>query len=208
MLNIAVFGSGKGSNFQAILTAIQKGSIPDARVCLVISNNSSAGILEIARANSIPALHLSRKRFLDEQSFVETVLDALHAHRANFIALAGYMKRLDPRVIREFHGRVINIHPALLPQFGGQGMYGMHVHEAVIASGSRQSGATVHLVDEEYDHGAIVLQKTVPVVEGDTPETLAARVLAVEHAIYPEAVRLFAEGKSGVGKAETAVHHS
>ena len=195
MLNIAVFGSGRGSNFQAILTAIQQGIISEASVCLVLSNNSGAGLLEIARANGIPAVHMSRKNFLGEEEYVDALLDILHRHGTNFIALAGYMKQVPSRVISTYRDRILNIHPALLPRFGGKGMYGIHVHEAVIAAGESVSGATVHLVDEEYDRGPIVLQRTVPVSPGETPETLAAKVLQIEHTLYPEALRLFAAGR-------------
>ncbi len=208
MLNIAVFGSGRGSNLQAILTAMQEGRIPGARVCCVISNNSDAGILEIARTHDIPALHLSQKHYPDEEAFAAAVLDTLSKHDANFVALAGYMKHVPARVVAAFRHRIINIHPALLPRFGGKGMYGLHVHEAVLASGEKISGATVHLVDEVYDHGAVVLQRTVPVLPGDTPETLAARVLKVEHEIYPEALRLIAEGKTRTGDLAQTAHHS
>jgi len=192
MLNFAVFGSGQGSNFFAILTAIQRGSLPGARICLVLSNNSQSGILSIARANALPAIHLSQKQFPDEAAFADTMLSTLRDHGADYIALAGYMKRVPPRVVAAFQNRIINIHPALLPRHGGPGMYGRHVHEAVLAAGETQSGATVHLVDEQYDHGAIILQKAVPVIPGDTPETLGARVLLVEHEIYPEAIRRIA----------------
>jgi phosphoribosylglycinamide formyltransferase-1 len=193
MLNIAVFGSGAGSNFRAILTAIQQGNIPDARISLVVSNNSGAGILGIARANALPAIHLSRKQFPDERSFTDSILSTLRAHDVNFIALAGYMKQVPPEVVAAYRGRIVNIHPALLPRFGGAGMFGIRVHEAVLASGTAMSGATVHLVDEEYDHGTVVLQQTVPVLPGDTPESLAARVLAAEHELYPAAIRRIAE---------------
>jgi phosphoribosylglycinamide formyltransferase-1 len=192
MLRIAVFGSGRGSNFLAILNAIQQGSIPFASIGLVLSNNSSAGILEIARANDIPAVHLSQKQFSSEEEFVTALLTLLRTHNINFIVLAGFMKRIPPRIIREYRNRMLNIHPALLPKFGGQGMFGHHVHAAVIAAHEPVSGATVHIVDEEYDHGRIVLQRTVPVDPGETPETLAAKVLAIEHEIYPEAIRMVA----------------
>ena len=201
MLNIAVFGSGAGSNFRAILTAIQQGNIPDARISLVVSNNSGAGILGIARANALPAIHLSQKQFPDERSFADAILSALRDHGVNFIALAGYMKQVPPGVVAAYRNRIVNIHPALLPRFGGAGMYGMRVHEAVLASGETTSGATVHYVDEEYDHGPVVLQQTVPVLPGDTPELLAARVLAAEHELYPAAIRQIAE------KERTAEHH-
>jgi len=192
MLDIAVFGSGGGSNFQAIVTAMKQGHIPGARICLVVSNNSGAGILEIARINALPAIHLSQKQFPDEREFAEGMLLTLRNHGANFIVLAGYMKRVPPQVVAAFRDRIINIHPALLPRFGGPGMYGVHVHEAVLAAGDRVSGATVHYVDEQYDHGAIVLQKTVPVMPEDTATSLAARVLIVEHELYPEAIRTIA----------------
>lgn len=209
MLNIGVFGSGRGSNFQAILDAIHRGALPETRICLVISNNSDAGILSIARANSLPAIHLSRKQFDSEDALVNAQMAELQSHDVNCIVLAGYMKKLHPRIISAYPNRILNIHPALLPAFGGQGMYGMRVHEAVIASGEQYSGATVHLVDEEYDHGAIVLQHRVKVDANDTPESLAAKVLELEHALYPEALRLIAEGKIPVGTSRrNGISHS
>ncbi len=192
MLNVAVFGSGRGSNFESILTALQQGRIRDVAIRLVISNSSSAGILEIARTHCIPAFHVSQKQFSSDEAFVDGLLALLQEHAVNFIVLAGYMKRVPAPVVAAFRGRIVNIHPALLPKFGGSGMYGMRVHEAVLAAGEAESGATVHYVDEEYDHGAIILQKRVPVMPGDTPAALAARVLAVEHEIYPEVLRRLA----------------
>lgn len=194
MLRIAVLGSGRGSNFAAILRALDEGAIPNARVCVVISNNSGAGILEHARSRDLPAVHLSHKQFADENDFVRSLLELLNRHQVNLIVLAGYMKRLHPDVIEAFRNRIVNIHPALLPNFGGPGMYGHHVHEAVVASGERVSGATVHLVDEQYDHGKILLQRTVALSEGETPDSLAEKVLRIEHELYPEALRQIAEG--------------
>ncbi len=194
MLQIAVLGSGRGSNFRAIVDAINEGRITRAKVRIVLSNNSGAGILEVARSHGIPALHLSQAQFGSESDFVERLLALLHEHDVNFIALAGYMKRIPPRIIAAFRNRIVNIHPALLPKYGGEGMYGMRVHEAVIAAHEKYSGATVHFVDEEYDHGAIVLQKKIPLEGNETPEQLAEKVLRVEHEIYPEAIRMFAEG--------------
>ena len=193
MLNIAVLGSGRGSNLQAILSAMHQGKIPNARVCLVLSNNSGAGILEIARNNSLPALHVSRQHYQSEEAFVTALLGILESHRVNLIVLAGYMKQIPPRVIAAYRNRILNVHPALLPSFGGKGMYGMRVHEAVLAARSTQSGATVHLVDEEYDHGTIVLQERVDISPDETPETLAMKVLTLEHALLPEAIRRFSE---------------
>jgi phosphoribosylglycinamide formyltransferase-1 len=136
---------------------------------------------------------VSQKHFPTEEAFTDAMLLALQRHGTELIVLAGYMKRVPSRVVREYRGRILNIHPALLPKFGGQGMYGHHVHEAVIAARERESGATVHVVDDEYDHGQIVLQRTVEVAPDETPETLAAKVLEVEHALYPEAIRHYAD---------------
>ena len=208
-LNIAVFASGKGSNLTAILDAIHAGKIPHTRVGLVISNNSDAGALAIAREHQIPARHISRQQFTSDDEFTNGVLEILHNHKINFIVLAGYMKKIDARIIRQFKQRILNIHPALLPAFGGTGMYGMHVHEAVIHAKVRESGATVHIVDEEYDRGPIVLQHRVPVDPTDTPETLAAKISKIEHQIYPEAIRLFAEGKAIIPNPPASmVNHS
>jgi phosphoribosylglycinamide formyltransferase-1 len=193
-LNIAVFGSGRGTNFQAIVQAIQRGTIPNAAIRVVISNNSTAGILEIARANGIPAEHISEKKFPSETDYVNHLLATLRTYDVNFIVLAGYMKRVPQQIISQFRNRIVNIHPALLPKFGGRGMYGMRVHEAVIAAGETVSGASVHYVDEEYDHGAVIAQKTVAVAPDDTPDSLAAKVLKIEHELYPEVLRMLAEG--------------
>ena len=176
------------------MRALSDGVIPNAQVCVVVSNNSSAGILELARSHGLPAVHLSHKQFADEDQFVQALLALLTTHRVNLVVLAGYMKRLHPAVIDAFRNRIVNIHPALLPKFGGPGMYGHHVHEAVIASGERISGATVHLVDEEYDHGKILLQQTITLSGEETPASLAEKVLRIEHQLYPEALRQIAEG--------------
>ncbi|MEE9187423.1 MAG: phosphoribosylglycinamide formyltransferase, partial [Bacteroidota bacterium] len=167
-LHIAVFASGRGSNFQALLQAIEEKRIPNAHIVLVVSNNSDAGALAVARKHNISAVYLSQKQFASEKEFNRALLQTLDSHGANFIALAGYMKRLDAAVIQRYRYRMVNIHPALLPSFGGKGMYGAHVHEAVIASGVKLTGVTVHIVDEEYDHGLIVLQRTVAVEDHDS----------------------------------------
>lgn len=191
-MNVAIFASGRGSNFQAILASVHRGELP-ARICLVVSNNSDAGALEIARRHEIPAFHLSQRFVPSEADYCAKLFALLDEHDVDFIALAGYMKKLPAELIHRFRNRIVNVHPALLPAFGGKGMYGMRVHEAVIASGVKISGATVHIVTEEYDTGPIVLQKAVEVYRTDTPGTLAARVLAVEHEIYPQALAAFAE---------------
>ncbi len=191
-MNIAVFASGRGSNFQAILEAIRNGTLP-ARVCLLLSNSAQAGALELARSRNIATAHVSRKHFDSDGTFADAMLRTLRDHNADFIALAGYLKLVPPSVVHQFRNRIVNIHPALLPAFGGRGMYGHHVHEAVLASGAKLSGATVHLVDAEYDRGPIVAQQSVPVLPDDTPDALAARVLNVEHTLYPSTLAAFAK---------------
>jgi phosphoribosylglycinamide formyltransferase 1 len=193
-MNIAIFASGRGTNFQAILNAIDAGLL-SARVTVVISNRSDAAALDIARTYKILTSHLSQKMFPSEDAFAEAMLNVLSLQRVELIVLAGYLKKIPLQVIQKYRNRIVNIHPALLPFFGGAGMYGHLVHEAVIASGMKISGATVHLVDEEYDHGSIVMQKTVEIIQEDTPESLAAKVLKIEHEIFPKALKAFAEGK-------------
>lgn len=191
-LQLGVLASGRGSNFEAILKNIQQKNL-DASIQVVISNKASAGALEIARENNIPAVHISKKKFPEQTAFDEQLLSVLKSHQVNFVVLAGYLKMLSPIVVRHFKNRILNIHPALLPSFGGKGMYGRHVHQAVLDYGCRVSGVTVHLVDEEYDTGPPVLQRCVPVLEGDSADDLAARILKEEHKIFSEALQLFAE---------------
>jgi phosphoribosylglycinamide formyltransferase-1 len=193
-MNIAIFASGRGSNFQAILNAIDSGLLP-AQIAVLISNKSDAGAMEIARAHNIPTQHLSRKMFSSEEALADAMLEVLEKNHGEFIALSGYMKKIPAQVIHQYRDRIVNIHPALLPSFGGEGMYGYRVHEAVIASGEKVSGATVHLVDEEYDRGPIVLQKTIAIAQNETPDSLAEKVLKIEHEIFPLALKAFAEGR-------------
>lgn len=198
MLKIAVFASGRGSNFQALAEAISKENI-DARIVVVISNNSNAGALALARSLHIPVLHLSQIQFPSQDAFTQSVLSTLESHGVDLIVLAGYMKKIDPAIIRRYRNRIINVHPALLPLFGGQGMYGHFVHEAVIAQRAVRSGATVHIVDEEFDHGPIILQESIPVDSNDTPDSLAEKVLRIEHRILPKAVEMFANRTIAIG---------
>jgi len=192
-LNLVALASGGGTNLQAIIDNIEKG-ILNAQIKAVISNNSKSGALERARNHNIPAIHLSHKQFATPEEFDRKLLSVLKENETDLVALAGYMKMLSPTVVRAYKNKILNIHPALLPSFGGKGMYGIHVHEAVIKSGVKVTGVTVHLVDEIYDHGAIIVQKCVPVLSDDTPETLQQRVLPHEHELYSEAIQLFAEG--------------
>lgn len=184
---LAVFCSGTGSNFMAVHKAIAERSLP-AEIVLCISNRRQCGAMEFARREGIDTLHISEKQFNGQEEFARAMIQALEAHGIETILLAGYMRKIPAEVTLAYRDNILNIHPALLPKFGGEGMYGIHVHTAVLAAGEQQSGATVHFVDEEYDRGEILLQGTVPVMEGDTPETLAARVLECEHRIYPEAL--------------------
>lgn len=177
---VAVAVSGRGSNLAALLEKLA--GEPSAAVVLVLSDRADAPALERARAAGIDAVPLADWRNGTEW------LALLEAQRADLLVLAGYLKLVPAAVIERFRGRIINVHPALLPAFGGKGMYGHRVHEAVLQSGAAESGATVHLVDEEYDRGAILAQERVPVMPGDTPDSLAARVLAVEHSLLPAVV--------------------
>ena len=194
---IAVLCSGGGTNLQALIDAVEAGSI-DGEIVLVLANASKAFALERARRHGIPAEFISKKQAGSDETFNDVILQRLRAVNADLVVLAGYLPIVGRQIVRAFEHRIINIHPALIPAFCGPGMYGHHVHEAVLAYGAKISGATTHFVDEQVDHGGVIMQKSVPVLEGDTPETLAARVLAVEHEILPESVRLFCAEKLGV----------
>ncbi len=181
---IAVFASGGGTNFEAIVNKIDQGLLRNARVVLLISNNGRAGAMDVASRHGIRTAHVSGRTHPDAAQLEQALTALLQEERIRLILLAGYMKLLPPKIIRAFPERILNIHPALLPDFGGKDMYGLNVHRAVIAAGARQTGVTIHYVNEAYDAGAIVRQKTVPVKKNDTPEILAARVLKVEHDLY------------------------
>ncbi len=191
---LGVLASGGGTNLQAILNRAAAGRLP-ARVGVVIGNNSRSGALARARRAGIPAIHLSGRTHPKPGSLDRAIAETLWTHGVDLVVLAGYMKKLGPATLEMYRNRIVNIHPALLPAFGGKGMYGERVHEAVVRSGAQVSGATVHLVDEEYDTGPIVLQQKIHVTPDDTSESLAGKVLAVEHELYAEAIRLFAEGR-------------
>ena len=183
---IAVLCSGGGTNLQALIDAVEAGSI-DGEIVLVLANASKAFALERARRHGIPAEFISKKQAGSDEAFNDVILQRLRAVNADLVVLAGYLPIVGRQIVRAFEHRIINIHPALIPAFCGPGMYGAKI-----------SGATTHFVDEQVDHGGVIMQKSVPVLEGDTPETLAARVLAVEHEILPESVRLFCAEKLGV----------
>ncbi len=193
-IKLAAFASHSGSNLQAIIDNIQNGKL-NAELVSVISNNSTAYALERARLANIDTFHISSKTHPNEIDYLNTILNILESKKVDFIVLAGYMKPIPAEIINKYYNRILNIHPALLPKFGGSGMYGMNVHKAVIESKEKISGATVHIVDEKYDNGKILYQESVNVDENDTPETLAEKVLQIEHKIYSKVIKLISEGK-------------
>jgi len=193
-VKLGFLASHRGSDVQAVLEACASGRLA-AMPRLVISNNADAEVLERARRHGVATAHLSGATHPDPARLDGALLDALVGHDVELIVLAGYLKKLGPQTLRHFEGRVLNIHPALLPKFGGRGMYGLRVHEAVLAAGERETGVTIHVVDDEYDHGRIVAQCRVPVMADDTPESLAARVLEREHVFLVDTLARIVAGE-------------
>ncbi|WP_053985491.1 phosphoribosylglycinamide formyltransferase [Niameybacter massiliensis] len=188
-LRIAVLVSGSGSNLQSIIDAVENHTLT-SQIVSVISNKEDAFGLERAKTHHIPAYFINPK----EEGYDEKLLARLQEDQVDLVVLAGYLKIVDANLIKAYRGRIINIHPSLLPKFGGKGYYGIRVHEAVLAAGESESGATVHFVDEGVDTGKAILQKTVPVYETDTPQLLQQRVLhEVEHKILVEAIKKLEE---------------
>jgi len=199
-LKLAVLASGGGTNFQAILDAVEAGTL-DAEIGLIASNRQDAGALDRGRVAGVRAEWIP-----PGDDFDDRLHQLLEEVGPDLIVLAGYLKLIAERTVRHWGGRIVNVHPALLPAFGGKGMYGLRVHEAVLESGARVTGVTVHIVDEEYDRGPIVTQLAVPVLDGDTPESIQKRVLKREHEIYPRVIQWFAEGRIEI--REGRVHGS
>ena len=193
-MRIAIFASGSGSNAEAIIRASREGRL-SSEVGLVISNNVNAGVLKRAKALEVNNSVIDPRSFESEELYITSLLSTLDENEIDFIALAGYLKLVQPELIDKYRNKITNIHPALLPSFGGKGFYGMKVHEAVLEAGCKVSGVTIHLVNEKYDRGAIIAQRTLPVLDDDNPESLASRVLKIEHEIYPEALQLFEEDR-------------
>ena len=193
-LRVAVLLSGEGTSLENLFEHIDAG-LP-ARVEVVIASKPRAGGLARAAQRGVPALAVSRREHPDVAAFNDALHRALAAFEIDLVALLGFLSPFEPR--ERFAGRVINVHPALIPAFSGQGFYGHRVHEAVLEAGVKVTGATVHFADDEYDHGPIILQEAVAVRDDDTPDTLAARVQAVERRLVPEAIRLIAEGRLAV----------
>ena len=186
--------SGRGSNMLAIIDNCKAGKL-NAEPVVVISNNADAGALKYAREAGIPAFHFSINTHADSSRLDDEITNTLKSHEVDWLILAGYMKKIGPRLLGEFRSKIFNIHPSLLPRYGGQGMYGLHVHEAVLASGESETGVTIHMVDGEYDQGKILAQEKISVEVDDDPVTLAARVLKVEHQLYSDTLRDIIEGK-------------
>jgi phosphoribosylglycinamide formyltransferase-1 len=193
-VKLGLLSSHRGSGVQAVIDACAAGRLA-VTPALVISNNADAEVLARAARHGIPHLVLSGRTHPDPDALDLAIRDALTAHGVELILLTGYLRKLGPRTLERYAGRVLNIHPALLPKYGGQGMYGQHVHAAVLAAGDAETGVTIHLVDAEYDHGRIVAQCRVPVQAGDTVETLAARVLAREHEFIVETLAAIVSGR-------------
>ena len=192
MTKIVVFASGRGSNFQTIHRKTRDGYI-SAHVVSLVSDNEKAGALSYARENGIATHVICPRDFADSRTFGTALLSILSEAAADLVVLAGYLKKIPDNVVDRYQNRIINIHPSLLPAFGGKGMYGMRVHEAVFSSGTQFSGVTVHFVNNEYDAGPIVLQRVVRISDCQTFEAVAHRVLAEEHIAYPEALKRLVE---------------
>jgi formyltetrahydrofolate-dependent phosphoribosylglycinamide formyltransferase len=186
MARVAVFASGRGSNLESLFETLA--GEPDVEIALVASDRARAQALDRARRRGVATAVVRH----DDAAMIN---DLLERHSIDWVVLAGYLRRVPSDVVARYRGRILNIHPALLPRFGGSGMYGERVHRAVLEAGEKESGVTIHVVDEEYDHGPVVAQRRVTVEPGDTAEQLAARVLAVEHEVLPEVVKAACEGR-------------
>jgi phosphoribosylglycinamide formyltransferase-1 len=187
LTNIAIFASGAGTNAQKIIDHFRNSSL--ARVALVVCNKKTAGVLQIAEKENIPSLIIEKEKFFSGNSYIDELLES----EIVFIALAGFLWKMPTPLLHAYPRRIVNIHPALLPKHGGFGMYGKFVHESVLAAAEKESGMTIHYVDEHYDNGDVILQVTCPVLENDTPESLASRIHALEHANYPVVIEKLVE---------------
>lgn len=204
MKNIVVLVSGGGTNLQALIDAEKRGEIKGGRITCVISSKADAYALERAKQNGISTRVIPRKEYADVASYTKAVTDALIEEKADLVVYAGFMTILDEQIVKAFPYKMMNVHPALIPSFCGKGFYGLHVHEAVLKSGVKLTGATVHFVTEVCDGGPIILQGAVPVMNGDTPEVLQKRVMEqAEWKLLPKAVSLFCEDRITIknGKA-------
>jgi phosphoribosylglycinamide formyltransferase-1 len=193
IMNIGILASHNGSNAQAIIDACKAGLL-QAVPAVIISNNSNSGAIIRAKQEGIPFYHLSQTIHPQPEKLDQAILDSLHKHNVDIVVLAGYMKKLGPKTLASFKGTILNIHPSLLPKFGGRGMYGIHVHEAVIAAKEKETGVSVHILEDEYDTGPVIAQAKIPVLPNDTPETLQAKVLELEHSFLPKTLQKIVSG--------------
>jgi phosphoribosylglycinamide formyltransferase-1 len=193
-MKLACLASGSGTNLQAIIDHIESGVLP-ARIVAVIANEPGAQALARAERHGLPAYLIDHRKHENRSDFERAVAEVIDRQAADLVCLCGFMRILTPDFVARYPNRILNIHPALLPRFGGRGFYGHKVHQAVLASGEKESGCTVHFVDAQVDHGPIILQRRVPVLPGDTLDSLAQRVLAEEHIAYSQAIAMIAEGK-------------
>lgn len=206
MMNIAVLVSGGGTNLQALIDAEKRGEIKNGKITCVISSNPDAYALERAKNNGIETVVVPKNDYPDRSEYTAAVTNALVEAKADLVVYAGFMIILDSQIVKAFPNKMMNVHPALIPSFCGKGFYGLRVHEAVLASGVKLTGATVHFVTEDCDAGPIIAQKAVPVLNGDTPETLQRRVMEeCEWKILPEAVSLFCQGRIKINGNKTEI---
>lgn len=206
MMNIAVLVSGGGTNLQALIDAEKRGEIKNGKITCVISSNPNAYALERAKSNGIETVVVPKKDYPDRSEYTAAITNALVEAKADLVVYAGFMIILDSQIVKAFPNKMMNVHPALIPSFCGKGFYGLRVHEAVLASGVKLTGATVHFVTEDCDAGPIIAQKAVPVLNGDTPETLQRRVMEeCEWKILPEAVSLFCQGRIKINGNKTEI---
>ena len=206
MLNIAVLVSGGGTNLQALIDARNRSELSGGKLALVVSGRADAFALQRAEKAGIPAEILLRKSFAAQEDYDRSLLEILSRYEIDLVVLAGFMTIISEKVVRHYENRIINVHPALIPSFCGEGFYGLKVHEAALAKGVRVTGATVHFVNEVCDGGPIILQKAVEVLPGDTPETLQRRVMEqAEWKLLPKAVSLFCEGRIEVADGRTVI---
>lgn len=194
-VTLAVLASGSGSNLQALIDASEADALAGAKISLVISDREDAYALTRAKNHGFATQVISPKQYTDVSQWEEALCRVLREAEVDWILLAGFLRILSGNLIRHFEGRILNIHPSLLPKYGGKGYYGLKVHEAVLSNGEKESGASVHFVIEGCDEGPVILQKTLAVKPDETAEELQRRVLALEHAIYPEAVRRLVKGE-------------
>ena len=206
MLNIAVLVSGGGTNLQALIDAEKRGEIINGKITCVISSKPGVYALERAKQNNIPAVVIARADYSDIHSYTAAVTKELQNRKADLVVYAGFMTILDSQIVKAFPGKMMNVHPALIPSFCAKGFYGFHVHETTLEKGVKLTGATVHFVTEECDGGPIIMQKAVPVLNGDTPEILQKRVMQeCEWKILPEAVSLFCQGRIKITGNKTEI---